>query len=194
MLLQIGVMGGCYCWHGWCRGSCVQCWPWLCSLMFELFWCHCNPWQQWGWVGAALHPLVSSWHVGPRWAPAPGILQGNRVVTGELWQTRGVNCLCPAPACACSPHCILSHACGQVLPSLSRLCLDRCAEKGTLNFGNHCVVHLPDAFPVLQLADMAGELWADHLLSLVDKAARLPKANRGDHTVSGWKNRSTVFF
>lgn len=91
MLLQIGVMGRCYCWHGWCRGSCVQCWPWLCSLMFELFWCHCNPWQQWGWVGAALHPLVSCWHVGPRWAPAPGILHAGESCgdRGALAEERG---------------------------------------------------------------------------------------------------------
>lgn len=31
-------------------------------------------------------------------------------------------------------------------------------SKGILNFGNDSVVHLPDAFPVLQLAGMAGEL------------------------------------
>lgn len=105
----------------------------------ELLGCPCNHRQQWGWVRAALHPLVSCWDVGPRCAPAPGILQGNRVVRGSSGRGEGcaacaqplpvpVPCLCPAPAC--SPHCILSPAPGQVLPSLWCLCLDRCAEEG----------------------------------------------------------------
>lgn len=189
MLLLIGVMGGCYCWHDWCRGSCVQGWPHLYSLTFELFGCPCNPRQQWGWVRAALHPLVSSWDVGPRWAPAPGILQGNRVIMGELWQRRGV-CSAPAPAYA------------QPLPALlaasSAVPLARCCpafgvsawtdvlRKGTL-WESQCG---PFAWC---LSSPAGELWADHPLGLVDKAARLPKTSCGDRTVSGWKNRCTVF-
>lgn len=150
-------MGGCYCCHGWCRGSCVHGCPCLCSLM-----CHWNARQQWGWVRAALHSLVSSWDVGPRWAPAPGILQGNHVM-GELQQRRGVCCLCPASAHAQPlPVPVLLTASSTV--PLAMCCSAFCAltdvlSKSTLNYGNNSVIHLPDAFSVLQLAGMAGELW-----------------------------------
>lgn len=117
------------------------------------------------------------------WGPA-GELCGDR---GALVEERGVLpvpspclCLCPAPAL---PALL---AASSVVP-LARCCpaFRVSALTDVLNSWNHSVVHLPDAFPVLQLAGMAGELGTDHLLGLVDKAARLPKADCGEHTVSG---------
>lgn len=119
---------------------------------------------------------------GPRWAPAPGILQGNLVVAGELQQRRGVCCLCPAH-CPCPAPALI---CAQPLPALltasSAMPLAACCPAfvplpwqmcwvRALSYGDHSVVYLPDAFSVLQLAGVAGELWADHLLGLVDKAS-----------------------
>lgn len=158
----------------------------------ELLGCPCNHRQQWGWVRAALHPLVSCWDVGARCAPAPGILQGNRVVRGS--SGRGEGCAaCAQPLPVPSP-CLLPSLHPQPCPwpgaaqPLVSVPWQMCWGRALC--GNHSMAHLPDAFPVLQLA---GELWADHLLPLVDKAARLPKANCGDHAVSGWKNSYTVF-
>lgn len=116
----------------------------------ELLGCPCNHRQQWGWVRAALHPLVSCWDVGPRCAPAPGILQGNRVVRGSSGRGEGcAACARAMPVPVPSPCLCPCHACAQPLPApltaSSALPLARCCP----------------AFGVCALTDVLrkGSLW-----------------------------------
>lgn len=92
------------------------------------------------------------------WAPGGLQLLGSCrgiVVMGELWKKRGV----PDPACAQPLPALLTAS--SAVP-LARCCPAFCVTALTdvLRKGMGITVwsHLPDAFPVLELAGMAGDL------------------------------------
>lgn len=130
--------------------------------MFELFGCHCNPQMAVGLDEGSPAPSGELLGCGPH-----GGLQLLGTCRGIVWwwgsSGGGEGCAaCAQPLPVPSP-CLLLAASSAV--PLARCCPAFCVSaltdalsKGTLNYGNHSVVHLPGAFPVLQLAGMAGEL------------------------------------
>lgn len=161
-------MGGCDCCHGWCRGSCVLA-VYVCAL-----WCVAGTPDS---SGAGWGQLCTLWWAPGMWAPGGLLLLGS--CRGIMWwgsSSRGEGCAAcaqPLPALLTASSAVPLAMC---CPAFCASALIDVLSKSTLNYGNNTVVNLPDAFSVLQLAGMAGELWASHLLGLVGKAARLPKA------------------